>query len=218
MNRLFNISILLASVYFMVSMIQVDNTQTYVKKAFFQGVNAQDSLRDAVIRDYMPYTDSNLNSFLPNFDFYYQNVSNPNHWEYNNGIIQTIAAVSKTSNKGIYFLLPQDYSDNADNFCSLFYGKQVHNREGLCKSIANLFVKTYTRSAFNCEEKMKNLTHTAHLTDSSVPVVTTWIENCQELSQNSENGKTITYVAHKSTVFEFNENSLSRIDYSAWKD
>ena len=167
------------------------------------------------IKAITPIADSTLIELLPKIDFYFLIIQNGTDWEYNNGSIQTVAAVSKTDINDIRLLLPQDYAKSSINFFNHFYGKTFKSKEIICKSISNLFLKTYTRNAFKCDKEMRNLHQTISSNKSELTVTTIWSENCWEYTKDKKDGK--EHLVSKSTIFSFNSDTLNSIDYKDWK-
>lgn len=162
-----------------------------------------------------PIVDSSFIELLPNTDFYFLIIQNGSHWEYNNGRIQTVAAVSRTGSNDVRLLLPQSYAKSSTNFFNLFYGKTIKNKEKMCKSVSNLFLKTYTRNACNCDKEMRSLHQTILSTDSTFTVITAWTENCWDPTLDKKEAK--EYLVNKSTTFSFKDDILTNIEYKDWR-
>lgn len=216
MKRQLQLLIAIAGLFF-VSWGAIDRFPTdKVKQTFVRLLS--DSMGDISgnirVSEVTPIVDSSFMVLLPNTDFYYLILHNGSHWEYNKGSIQTIAAVSKTDTNDVSLLLPQTYSNSSADFFNLFCGKSIKDKEKICKSITNLFLKTYTRSSFNCDKEMKDLHQVVFSTDNTFTVTTTWIENCLDLNKNikEKNG----YLESKMTIFSFEGDILINIDYKDW--
>ncbi len=161
-----------------------------------------------------PLVDNNLKELLPNTTFYYLNINNASSFEYNNGNIQTIAAISTTESNDIRLLLPQSYAKSSANFFNLFFNKPIKHKANCCKSIANLLLKTYTRAAFNCDKEMRGLHQTTTLTANTITVSTTWKEMCRNIDKADKVVEPI--VVNKNTTFTFVDDKITNILYSDW--
>ncbi len=217
MNRQFQILTVISGL-FLVSWTFIDKFPTGKIKQTFQRLLSDTTTIDFEyinVKTVTPIVDSNFNEVLPKTDLYFVIIQNGSHWEYNNGSIQTVAAVSTIDSNDIRLLLPQDYAKSSTNFFDLFYGKTIKNKEKICESISNLFLKTYTRNAFNCDAEIKGLHQTIFSTDSILKVTTTWTENCWDYTKDKKNAK--EYLVKRTTMFSFKGDILTNIDYKDWR-
>lgn len=163
-----------------------------------------------------PIVDSNLKQLLPATHFYFSIIQSPSDYEYDLGSIQTISAISTVDDNDVRLLLPFDYCKSSSNFFNLFYGKVVNgNKEEVCKSISDLFIKTYPRHAFNCDKEMKGLNENVSFSNNICTVNTSWKDNCWDFNKTKKDAK--EHVANKATIFMFKADTLIAIDYSDWK-
>ncbi len=164
------------------------------------------------VKSYKKIKDANLKKLLPSTDFYFLIVRNSAHYEYNNGNIQTIAAISKIDTNDIRLFLPKDYSLSSPNFLHLFYRKPILNKEQSCKSITNLFIKTYTKHLIYCNKKFYNLHQTTSFKNNLLTVTTFWTDKCTDWQQSRKTRPKVS----KKTFFYFKGDILVNVEYNDW--
>ncbi|MBX7227154.1 MAG: hypothetical protein K1X55_14055 [Chitinophagales bacterium] len=166
------------------------------------------------VSDLSLISDEGLNKILPKTSFYTAIITNCAHYEYNNGNIPTIVSLSSLDSSDVRLFLPLDYT-TSDFFFEQFYGSFISDKENSCFSITKLFLKTLTRTAFNCDKELKNLSYTVKSSYGKTVITTTWLEHCQEMSGELKTTK--EYLETKNTIFHFKKDTLIGIDYEDWE-
>jgi hypothetical protein len=166
----------------------------------------------------VPINDSSLAQFLPATHFYFMEIYNGSHYEYNNGNILTVAAIDKTDTNNVKLLLPLDYCDKSTELLSIFLNKKINgNKEKTGDAIADLFQKTKNTNNSCCDAGINNLTHKNTWSRDTLIVTIQYSQNCCDNWIKNEKSQMKYYTSTYATKFVFNKDVLTNIDYSNWR-
>lgn len=162
--------------------------------------------------------DTSLKQLLPSISFYYLIIKDGSAYGYNNGNIQTVAAININNNSNVRLLLPLDYCESATNFTDLFLNVKIQkNKETICKAISDFFLKTKRSNIFCCDSILKSINHNNFWKNDTLIVTTEYKEHCCEGWVKVKKSKMKDISSKVRTKFIFNNNVLTAIKYDEWR-